>query len=601
MIIRKALLLFSRKVAAAFFGWVLISTFALAGITERVSVNSAGVEGNNFSNVPAISADGRFVAFRSGASNLVAGDTNGTGDVFVHDRATGATSRVSVNSSGVEGNGDSARDIPAISADGRFVAFVSGANNLVAGDTNGEEDIFVHDRDIGATFRVSIDSAGNQANGSSFEPAISADGHFVVFHSFASNLVAGDTNPLDVFVHDRVTGATTRVSVDSSGNQAAGGSARPAISADGRFVAFGSGASNLVTGDTNGRPDVFVHDRDTGATTRVSVDSAGIEGNSDSDNPAISADGRFVAFNSRASNLVAGDTNGRYDVFVHDRVTGTTSRMSVDSAGVEGNGDSFTQSDISADGRFTTFPSRASNLVTGDTNSTNDVFVHDRLTGTTSRVSVDSAGVEANGSSSNPAISADGRFVAFSSGASNLVASDTNGAFDVFVHGRDPIADAGPDQAVDEGTLVTLDGSASAYATNYSWSQVAGDSVSLSDPSVVNPSFDAPYVSINTTLTFELIVDDGAGNFSDPDTVDITVVSVNNPPDADAGDDSTIKEGAVATLDGSNSFDPEGDTPLGYAWTQIAGPAVTLQPSDSVVSPTFTAPWGSAPCSASTW
>ncbi len=220
------------------------------------------------------------------------------------------------------------------SADGRYVAFASFASNLVPGDTNSLTDVFVHDRQTGKTTRASVDSAGGEANGISILPAISADGRFVTFTSFASNLVPGDTNSLtDVFVHDRQTGKTTKVSVDSAGGEANGISFNHVISADGRFVAFTSLASNLVPGDHNGLRDIFVHDRQTGETTRVSVDSAGGEANGSSMFPAISADGRFVAFTSFAFNLVAGDHNGLRDVFVQDRQTGETTRVNADSAG----------------------------------------------------------------------------------------------------------------------------------------------------------------------------------------------------------------------------------------------------------------------------
>jgi Tol biopolymer transport system component len=283
--------------------------------TRRVSVSSAGAEGNNWSYYPSISADGRFVAFSSDASNLVAGDGNGTSDVFVRDRATGKTRRVSVSSAGAEGN--NASYDPSISADGRFVAFHSDASNLVAGDGNGTSDVFVRDRATGKTRRVSVSSAGAEGNGDSYASSISADGRFVAFHSNASNLVAGDGNGTsDIFVHDRATGKTRRVSVSSAGAQGNGASYNPSISADGRFVAFHSNASNLVAGDGNGTTDVFVHDRATGKTRRVSVSSAGAEGNGASYNPSISADGRFVAFESSASNLVAGDGNGTSDIFV---------------------------------------------------------------------------------------------------------------------------------------------------------------------------------------------------------------------------------------------------------------------------------------------
>jgi WD40-like Beta Propeller Repeat len=411
---------------------------AAPGITTRVSVDSSGAQGNGESDLPAISADGRFVAFHSAATNLVAGDTNGFIDVFVHDRQTGITTRVSVDSSGSQGNGVSAS--PAISADGRFVAFHSTASNLVSADTNADLDVFVHDRETGITTRVSVDSSGAQGNATSGGPIISADGRFVAFQSFASNLVVGDTNFTgDVFIHDRTAEITTRVSVDSSGAEGNGssGGGHISISADGRFVAFRSFASNLVAGDTNGFLDVFVHDRETGVTTRVSVDSSGAQGNEESEMPSISADGRFVAFHSLGSNLVAGDTNGFFDVFLHDRETGVTSRVSVDSSGLQGDNGSNNPS-ISADGRFVAFESDATNFVAGDTNFTTDVFVYEPATGGTGRVSVNSSGADGNDGSILPAISADGGLVAFESFASNLVAGDTNFSPDVFVHERGP-------------------------------------------------------------------------------------------------------------------------------------------------------------------
>jgi len=228
---------------------------------------------------------------------------------------------------------------------------------------------------------------------------------------------------------------TERVSVDSSGAQGDAGSGRPSLSADGRYVAFASDATDLVAGDTNGRTDVFVHDRQSGVTERISVDSAGAQGNGPSGDPSISADGRHVAFHSDATDLVVGDTNGRTDVFVHDRETGVTERVSVDSGGAQGNGSCFEPS-LAEHGRFVAFWGRADNLVPGDTNSSWDIFVHDRVTGITERISVDSSGVEANSWSFYPSSSVDGQVVAFSTGADNLVAGDTNGHSDVFVHER---------------------------------------------------------------------------------------------------------------------------------------------------------------------
>ncbi|MBI5951341.1 MAG: PD40 domain-containing protein [Chloroflexi bacterium] len=422
---------------------LLFTTNALAapGDIVRVSVDSNGSEGNSYSVQPSISADGRYVVFNSNASNLVDGDTNGVRDIFVYDRATGITTRVSVDSSGLQGNGDSSH--PSSSFDGRYVAFDSLSSNLVSGDTNGERDVFVHDRATGVTTRVSVDSSGVQGQGNitdySASPSISSDGRYVAFTSGDNNLVVWDTNGWDTFMHDRVTGITTRVSVDSSGAQQTGGGSdlpsTPSISSDGRYVAFVSTASNLVANDTNGWHDVFVHDRATGITTRVSVDSSGIQGNDRSIFSSISSDGRYVAFQSEADNLVANDTNGWQDVFVHDRTTGITTRVSVDSFGAQARGWQGPPS-ISSDGRYVAFQSDASNLVAGDTNGWRDVFVHSRVTGVTTRVSVNSLGKQGNGPSSSHSISSDGRYVAFVSTASNLVSGDTNGTYDIFVHER---------------------------------------------------------------------------------------------------------------------------------------------------------------------
>lgn len=402
--------------------------------TTRVSVDSSGVEGNGLSVETAFSADARFVAFVSAANNLVANDTNNQEDIFVHDRQTGVTTRVSLDSNGAQAN--SVSDSPYLSGDGRFVAFDSNASNLVANDNNGSRDVFVHDRQTGITTRVSLDSSGVEGNDESFDPIISPDGRFVAFTSDASNLVANDTNGVgDVFVHDRETGTTTRVSVDSGGVEGNFVSAFPSMSADGRLIAFRSLADNLVANDTNGAFDIFVHDRQTGTTTRVSVDSAGVEADSDSEEANFSADGRFVAFESDATNLVANDTNNDEDVFVRDLQTNTTTRVSLNAGGAQANGPSF-RPWLSADGRFVAFESQGSDLVANDTNGNIDVFVRDLQNGTNFRASVDSNGAEANSFSGQPVLSADGLAVVFVSAASNLVPNDTNGVFDIFVNQR---------------------------------------------------------------------------------------------------------------------------------------------------------------------
>jgi hypothetical protein len=391
-----------------------------------VSVASDGTQVNADSDIvssQSISADGRFIVFESVASNLVSDDTNDTQDIFVYDRQSGTTSRVSVASDGTQTGNPSFQ--PAISGNGRFIVFGSVAGNLVSGDTNAFNDIFVHDRQTSTTTRVSVASDGTQANNDSSGPAISEDGRFVAFQSMANNLVSGDTNnERDIFVHDRQTSTTTRVSVASDGTQGDERFFQPAISGDGRFVVFESDASNLVSNDTNNETDLFVHDRQTGTTTLVSIASDGTQGNSRSFDPAISADGRFIVFNSIATNLVSGDTNSVQDVFVHDRQTGTTTRIESETS---------RQPSISRDGRFVAFDSLSSSLVSGDTNSVRDVFVHDRQTNTTRRASVSSNDTQGNGDSSFAVLSADGSTVAFISTADNLVSSDTNGTQDIFV------------------------------------------------------------------------------------------------------------------------------------------------------------------------
>jgi autotransporter-associated beta strand protein len=351
------------------------------GTTEAASLRAAyapALGGSGHSEYTSVNSDGRYVAFTSAASNLVAGDTNGSTDIFVKDRTTGSITRVSTDSAGAQANSGSS-GAPSISSDGRYVAFRSDASNLVAGDTNGQSDIFVKDRTTGITTRVSTDSAGAQATGPGSDgPSISSDGRYVAFSSDASNLVAGDTNGQpDIFVKDRTTGSITRVSTDSAGAQATGGmSFSPSISSDGRYVAFSSSASNLVAGDTNGFTDIFVKDRATGSITRVSTDSAGAQATGGHSNvPSISSDGRYVAFPSDASNLVAGDTNGLWDIFVKDRTTGSITRVSTDSAGAQATGGHSARASISSDGRYVAFRSLASDLYPyGLASGSNNIF-----------------------------------------------------------------------------------------------------------------------------------------------------------------------------------------------------------------------------------
>jgi Tol biopolymer transport system component len=450
-----------------------------AGTLERVDLGAGGAQASGGGSAAgmghrAISDDGRFVVF-SASSSLLSGGM-GTTDVYVRDRQAGTTARVSVSTGGTAGNGPSTE--ATISADGRYVAFTSEATNLVSGDTNGESDVFVRDRETNTTTRVSVATGGGQGDSFSDVPSISADGRYVAFTSFAGNLVSGDTNShADIFVRDRTGATTTRVSISSSSAQANDASLNSVISRNGRYVLFTSSATNLVSGDTNGVDDEFVRDRTGATTTRVSVSASGAQSNDQSGTPAsISDDGRWAGFDSAASNLVAGDTNNNSDVFVRDTKTPTTTRESLST---EANIGTFNRAAISKDGRFIAFESGATNLVPGDDNGVDDIFVRDVLNNTTEIVSVPNGGGESNGNSSQPSISDDGRYVAFTSDATNLVPGDTNNASDVFV--RDRVA----------GTTIRV-------SNDFSGNQGNGNSF---EPSIAGDGGIVAYASDATNLT----------------------------------------------------------------------------------------------------
>jgi hypothetical protein len=411
----------------------------LFGETERVSVSSNGGEVDQDSWYSAISGDGRFTAFVSASDDLVNGDGNGMRDIFVHDQNSGQTERISLSTAGVEGNGDSIN--PAISADGRFVAFESQANNLVGGDGNGARDIFVRDRLLGTTELISVVN-GQSAFGDSRHPAVSDDGRYVTFYSYAPDLAQNDDNGVgDVFLFDRQSGTMSAVSLTPGGQVGDRESRNPAISGDGQVVAFESLATDLVTNDNNNASDIFIYSQQSGQLTRVSVNGEGEEGDSHSFNPDLSMDGGFVAFQSQAENLWVNDSNGKADIFVYHRDGSNqvqVERVSVASEGGQSNGDSGYAS-ISADGRFVTFSSFANNLAGGEIYGNNlDIYIYDRQLNETERISADPLGQEPDGASVNPDISADGRFVSFDSTGTNLVADDNNDRVDVFVRDRMP-------------------------------------------------------------------------------------------------------------------------------------------------------------------
>jgi Tol biopolymer transport system component len=355
-------------------------------------------------------------------------------DIFVRDLRSHTTRRVSVDAGGHDPNG--ASTAPSISDDGRFVTFQSDADDLVPGDTNGVNDVFLYDMLTRSTSRISVGVGISDPTRQVGSSSVSADGSRVAFHIS----VGSPVTRTDVFVRDRVAHRTVKVSVSAIGGQADGSSIFPTISKNGRYVAFLSGAENLVPGDDNGFSDIFRRDLATHQTRLVSVDRFGGATDEDafSGSPAISADGRYVVFHDAAGDLVPGDTNGEPDVFRRDLAEGTTVRISVtsDEEQVSGFGNFHTvRMGISDRGRFVTFSSDFSELAANDRNGQPDVFLRDVVRGTTTLVSAvpspTGPGEESpNGFSTEPSISRFGCFVAFSSSASGLTPDDKNDAVD---------------------------------------------------------------------------------------------------------------------------------------------------------------------------
>jgi hypothetical protein len=418
---------------------------------------TADGEADDDSSSPAISGDGRFVAFESDASNLVEGDTNGQRDIFVENRLTRTFERISVASGGAQANGPSYD--ASISYDGRLVAFRSDATNLVAGDMNRVSDVFVYNRFTGAVRRASVTNTGAEIGScpplpqscSSTTPAgtmpsISGDGRYVAFVSEQGPVVAGGpSDSRQVYVYARLANKTISwISVGLNGEPATGRT--PSISRYGRYVAFASSASNLVIGDANGLSDVFLRDRIANTTRRVSVASTGIEANGASANPSVSDAGRYIAFDSSASNLAVTDTsgtpdtdtNGVSDVFRHDQTTSTTYRVSKASASSpEPNGGSFLPS-ISGDSKHVVFESDATNNTQYNTdgNGLRDIFTWDAVSGSILPHSVRfEVGVPTgNGRSWGASITNDGAFVAYQSNATDLTPSGDAHTTDIVVH-----------------------------------------------------------------------------------------------------------------------------------------------------------------------
>jgi Tol biopolymer transport system component len=387
---------------------------------RRVSSSSKGVQADAPSNEPAISANGRFVAFESDATNLVRGDTNGVSDIFVRNVRNGNVIRVSVGASGTQANGASFN--ASISGDGRFVVFQSDASNLVPNDTNGKTDVFLHDTRNGSTTRISVDSRGNQAGEISFAGRISRDGRFVTFSSQDRDLDGNAPSffGTNVFLRDIQAGTTTRIVSPSEAGfndpsfSDSTRSTAAAISGDGRYVVYQTVISIGRTAAT-----LFVYDKQTQTSQRIdSIERSSFR------SPSISDDGRYIAYHKVVPFLPAISTK------IYDQQTKSFRDILQDPT--RRNGIPISGLSLSGNGRYLAFSSSRNNIVPNDTNSAEDVFVYDIENNTTQRVSVNARGEQANGVSFSPSISADGRFLAFASDASNLVPRDTNGVTDVF-------------------------------------------------------------------------------------------------------------------------------------------------------------------------
>lgn len=405
---------------------------ATAPQLEMLSVSAPGVEVDRDSRDASIDDTGTLVAFTSAAANLALGDVNGVSDVFVDDARSGRRQWVSRASGGVPADGSSTES--EISGDGRYVVFASEATNLVAGDTNGVQDVFRHDLVTGETVLVSAAPGGN-ADGASGSPSVSRDGRFVAFASRATDLVVGDTNGSpDVFLRDMGTGRTTRVSVRGDGGQGPGGidvTGGTAVSDDGRVVAFSTGLQ-LDAADRNSALDVYVRDL-SAARTEWLTTSPPEAVPSSGDRVSMDGSGRLVAF-STALPLVPGDETFSTDVYVRDRQTGTTTRRSTGTVGPSDRPAYLP--DLSRDGRFLAFVSTRPDIVPGVRYSAPRAYRQDLATGTTILVSPPVPGVPVDqgaDDSGGLALDSDGSVVAFTLDAPDLVPDDRNGVVDAFV------------------------------------------------------------------------------------------------------------------------------------------------------------------------
>ncbi len=400
------------------------------GVFERVSVGAGGVQGDGDTDVTGLSDDGRYVMFRSASTNLTSiVDSNNVADVFIRDRELGTTTLISKATTGTAPANAESKE-PRLSTSGDYVVFHSAATDLVVGDTNGASDVFLWSRASGLIEKVSVGFGGAQANARSELPSVVRDGRYVAFSSEATNLLATSTvgPTTNIFVRDRTLGTNKRVSIGLAGADPNNNSQTPRMADSGRYVVFVSNASNLVTGDTNAKADVFRYDLQTDTTERVSLGVSNVEGNEDCDRPVISPDGRYVAFLSSASNLTAGDTAGTTDAFFVDM--GATPRT------ILRFGMATAQAAyplLSGDGRWLLLTPSPS-FVAADTNNVTDVYSFDTTQPTATPVLISQVGgVVGNGFSYGFGMSTDGKYLAMGTAATNLVTPDVNAKLDTLI------------------------------------------------------------------------------------------------------------------------------------------------------------------------